>query len=195
MLSRHLYEALTALPHSNECLSLTLPKATSEYEIINLNCYLCSFRCSNNSYEMRNHLVMNHFKQKIKESMLLSYPYTCLSNQCGFQTSDGFALLRHYIGCQFGILEKFLKEALIEKDFGTYEKESRNLFNQKEQLSPALLTNNPIEKGFNPNQKELLSPALSTNDPKEKAKAAFKKAKELLKAKKALQATKNDNSD
>ena len=92
-----------------------LPKNTNGFRTTH-TCELCGFepKTKNKYREKQDHLVMKHFKEKIDKIFPHCRPYQCpASPQCVFVGKDKQALLRHYTG-KHGILEQFLKEALLE---------------------------------------------------------------------------------
>jgi len=92
-----------------------LPKNSNGFRTTH-TCELCGFepKTKNKYREKQDHLVMKHFKERIDKIFPHCRPYTCPNMECEFTGKDKQALLRHYTG-KHGILELYLREALLEK--------------------------------------------------------------------------------
>ena len=75
-------------------------------------CMICGFRArTKNKYrELQDHLVRQHFQDRIKAALPTRRPFMCPDKSCTVEGKDWQALMRHYTG-KHGILEAYLKEA------------------------------------------------------------------------------------
>ena len=76
-------------------------------------CMICGFRArTKNKYrELQDHLVRQHFQDRIKAALPTKRPFMCPDKSCTVEGKDWQALMRHYTG-KHGILEAYLKEVL-----------------------------------------------------------------------------------
>ena len=76
-------------------------------------CMVCGFRASTkNKYrELQDHLVRQHFQDRIKAALPTRRPFVCPDAGCTVEGKDWQALMRHYTG-KHGILESYLKEVI-----------------------------------------------------------------------------------
>ena len=76
-------------------------------------CMVCGFRATTkNKYrELQDHLVRQHFQDRIKSSLPTRRPFMCPDEGCKVEGKDWQALMRHYTG-KHGILEGYLKEVI-----------------------------------------------------------------------------------
>ena len=78
-----------------------------------LKCELCGF-APKSKFQRQNHLIMEHFMEKLSNYFPKCSPYECISGKCVFQTNVKYDLQEHYVR-QHNILEKFMKEELDKK--------------------------------------------------------------------------------
>ena len=76
-------------------------------------CMVCGFRATTkNKYrELQDHLVRQHFQDRIKSALPTRRPFMCPDDGCKVEGKDWQALMRHYTG-KHGILEGYLKEVI-----------------------------------------------------------------------------------
>ena len=76
-------------------------------------CMVCGFRATTkNKYrELQDHLVRQHFQDRIKSALPTRRPFMCPDEGCKVEGKDWQALMRHYTG-KHGILEGYLKEVI-----------------------------------------------------------------------------------
>ena len=76
-------------------------------------CMICGFRArTKNKYrELQDHLVRQHYQDRIKAALPTRRPFMCPDSSCTVEGKDWQALMRHYTG-KHGILEAYLKEVL-----------------------------------------------------------------------------------
>ena len=74
---------------------------------------VCGFRATTkNKYrELQDHLVRQHFQDRIKCALPTRRPFMCPDVGCNVEGKDWQALMRHYTG-KHGILEGYLKEVI-----------------------------------------------------------------------------------
>ena len=74
---------------------------------------VCGFRATTkNKYrELQDHLVRQHFQDRIKSALPTRRPFMCPDEGCKVEGKDWQALMRHYTG-KHGILEGYLKEVI-----------------------------------------------------------------------------------
>ena len=61
--------------------------------------------------ELQDHLVRQHFQDRIKSALPTRRPFMCPDEGCKVEGKDWQALMRHYTG-KHGILEGYLKEVI-----------------------------------------------------------------------------------
>ena len=107
-----------------------------------IECELCDFEPSTqNKYrERRDHLVREHFYDKIDKILPQCKPYNCPQNDCVFVGKDKQDVMRHFT-CIHDILKKCLNEALGIIDQNQTEVE--NSISDNSLSSPLNLLPNP----------------------------------------------------
>jgi len=79
-------------------------------------CMVCGFKATTkNKYrELQDHLVRQHFQDRIKAALPTRRPFMCPDHSCNVEGKDWQALMRHYTG-KHGVLEAYIKEFMASQ--------------------------------------------------------------------------------
>lgn len=79
-------------------------------------CMMCGFKATTkNKYrELQDHLVRQHFQDRIKSALPTRRPFLCPDHSCNVEGKDWQALMRHYTG-KHGVLEAYIKEFMASQ--------------------------------------------------------------------------------
>ena len=79
-------------------------------------CMMCGFKATTkNKYrELQDHLVRQHFQDRIKAALPTRRPFMCPDPSCNVEGKDWQALMRHYTG-KHGVLEAYIKEFMASQ--------------------------------------------------------------------------------